>query len=133
MSNVITITGEANGEVLSPLDLTRKGKKYRTESGIYVFPSPSLYTIEKNLFYLLKNSVEKLFEDKYTMKPSYLSYDEYGSTALGETLMYVNSVYCLEDFSLDYVVVPSLQSLIRINQDNFKTFDNYSALPEVDL
>jgi len=131
--SLLTITGEANGFVMSPLDLAKKSKKYKTSNGIYVFPSPSLYTIEKNLFYLLKNSVEKLFEDKYTMKPSYLSYDEYGSTSLGEILMYVNCVYCIEDFDLEYVVVPSLASLIKINIDNFKSFDNYDNMSEVDL
>ena len=131
--SLITITGEANGAVMSPLDLTRKGKKYVTSNGIYVFPSPSLYTLEKNLFYLLKNSVEKLFEDKYTMKPSYLSYDEYGTTILGDMLMYVNGVYCLEDFNLEYVVVPSLASLIKINIDNFVSYDNYNNISEVDL
>jgi len=133
MSGLITITSESNNAVMSPLDLSRKSKKYVTSNGLYVFPSPSLYTLEKNLFYLLKNSVEKLFEDKYTMKPSYLSYDEYGTVALGEMLMYVNGVYCLEEFSLEYVVVPSLSSLIKINIDNFKSYDDYKNISEVDL
>jgi uncharacterized protein YpbB len=131
--SLVTITGEANSQVKSPLDISRKSNKYVTSNGIYVFPSPSLYTLEKNLFYLLHNSIEKLFEKKYIMKPSYLSYDEYGTTFLGETLMYVNGISCLEEFDMEYVVVPSLESLIKINIDNKSSYDSYDKIKQVDI
>jgi len=131
--SLVTITSEANSEVQSPLNIIRKGKKYTTTNGLYIFPSPSLYTIEKNLFYLLKNSSEKLFDKKYIMKPSYLSYDEYGTSSLGDILMYINGICCLEEFDMEYVVVPSLSSLIKMNVDNFSSYNHYIKISEVDI
>ena len=129
---MITITGEANAQLKSPLNLTRKSDKFRTTNGLIVFPSPSIDTIEKNIFYLLKNSVEKLFDRKYLMKPSYLSYDEYGTQYLGDMLMLVNNTYCLEDFDMSYVIIPKLSALIKINIDNYSSFDKYENLMEID-
>lgn len=129
---MITITGEANAQLKSPLNLTRKSDKFRTTNGLIVFPSPSIDTIEKNIFYLLKNSVEKLFDKKYLMKPSYLSYDEYGTQYLGDMLMLVNNTYCLEDFDMSYVIIPKLSALIKINIDNYSSFDKYENLMEID-
>ena len=131
--SVITITGEANGATSSPFDFSKKGTKYRTESGVYTFPSPSLYTYEKNLFYLLKNSVEKLFDKQYIMKPSYLSHDEYGTIVLGDFLMYINGICCLEEFDMEYVVVPKLSAIIAMNNNNFVGYDNYNNIKKVDM
>jgi len=119
---MITIDVEAYTQLKSPLDISKKSIKFKTESGIYTFPSPSLETIEKNLFFILKNSVEKLFEKKYIMKPSYLSHDEYGTPFLGDIIMYINGVYCLEDFDLNTVVVPTLKTLITISSDNVSSY-----------
>jgi len=121
---MITIDVESYNSIESPLDFSKKSRKYKTESGIYTVPSPSLETIEKNLFAILKQSVEKPFNKKYIMKPSYLSFDEYGTTILGSVLMYVNGIYCLEDFDLETVVVPSLSVLISVNADNVADYNN---------
>jgi len=129
---MITIDEEAYRQLHSPLDLTRKSRKYRTKSGLYTVPSPSLETLEKNLFYILKNSVEVLFNKKYIMKPSYLSFDEYGTPFLGDTLMYVNGVYCIEDFDLETVVIPSISALIKINEDNLSSYDNTRNIGEIE-
>jgi len=128
---MITITEEAFKQLQSPLDISRKSKKYKTKSGIYTFPSPSLEALEKNLFYILKNSIEKLFEKKYVMKPSYLSYDEYGTPFLGDIIMYVNGVYCTEDFNLETVVIPNLTALISISQDNLSAYDKNKNIEAV--
>lgn len=129
---MLTITADANSHINSPLNIVRKSEKYKTIDGNMVFPSPEIWAIEKNIFYLLKNSVEKLFEKKYAMKPSYLSFDEYGNPYLGDMLMLVNNVYCLEEFDLDYVLVPSIESLIKINRDNFPAIDRYKNLKKVE-
>ena len=128
---MITIDVESYKNIESPLDISRKSEKYITKSGVYTFPEPSLTTIEKNLFYILKNSVEKNFKKKYIMKPSYLSYDEYGTPNLGEILMYVNGVYCVEDFDLTTVVVPSIKALIAINNDNKTSYNKNSNIQVV--
>lgn len=119
----ITIDNEAKRQLRSPLDIERFGTRYKTENDYYSFPSPSLETIDKNLYYLLRNSQEVEFESKYKYRPDYLSYDYYGTTILWELLLYVNGVFSLEDFNLVTVVIPSLESITFILQDLFPIQD----------
>ena len=116
---MITIDQESRHFSRSPLDIDNMGDRYKTSSNLYTFTSPSLWTIEKNLFFLLRNSVEKDFEPKYKMKPDYLSYDEYGTTILAPILMFVNNIMSIEDFDLDTVVIPELSTIVDICQDKF--------------
>ena len=58
-------------------------------------------------------------DSKYRWKPDYLSYDEYGTVVLWQLILYVNSVFAVEDFDLKDVVVPSLSAIIEMNQSNF--------------
>lgn len=99
------------------------GDRYKTTSEIYTFPSPSLWTLEKNLYYLLKNSKQVEFDRKYVMRPDYLSFDEYNTVALADLLMYVNTVQNIEDFDLDTVIIPSFQAIIKICFDKFPEKD----------
>jgi len=119
----ITIDQESKQRKLLPIDIDKMADTYKTESGAFTFPSPELWTIEKNLFYLLRNSVQKQFEQKYLQRPDYLSFDEYGTVALAQLLMYVNNVLCIEDFNLDTVIIPSFQSVVEICQDKFPDKD----------
>ncbi len=114
---MITIDTESKQRVRIPLDIDNFAERYKCSNKIYTFTAPTLSTIEKNLFYLLKNSTEKQFDPKYKMRPSYLSYDEYNTVVLDYLLMYINNVYCVEDFDLVTVIVPSLSSIINICQD----------------
>lgn len=118
---MITIDKESKERIRLSVDLDKFTQRYKTDSGYYEIPSPSLWTIEKNLWYLLKNSTEKTFEQKYKMKPDYLSQDEYGTPALAQLLMYVNGVFCLENFDLHTVVIPSYESIITLCRDKFPT------------
>ena len=120
---MITIDKETERDVRSPLELDNMANRYKTSNSLYTFTSPELWTIEKNLFYLLKNSVKKSFEPKYKMRPDYLSHDEYGTTALAQLLMYVNGVFCIEDFDLDEIVIPQMSAIIDICQDKFPKKD----------
>lgn len=114
---MITIDKESRQRKRLPIELDFMTQKFKTENGLFTFPSPSLWTIEKNLFYLLRNSKVVQFDKKYKMKPSYLSYDEYKTVVLGNLLMRVNSIQCIEDFDLDTVVIPTLQSIVNITRD----------------
>lgn len=120
---MITIDKETERDIRSPLELDNMANRYKTTNSLYTFTSPELWTIEKNLFYLLKNSTKKSFEPKYKMKPDYLSYDEYGTTALSQLLMYVNGVFCIEDFDLDEVVIPQMSAIVDVCQDKFPKKD----------
>lgn len=119
----ITINDEAKRQLRSPLDIERFGNRFKTDNNYYSFPDPNLETIDKNLYYLLRNSEEVEFEAKYKFRPDYLSYDYYGTTILWELLMYVNGVFSLEDFNLVSVVIPSLESITFILQDLFPIED----------
>lgn len=119
----ILIDDEAKRQLQSPLDIEKFGQRYKTENGYYTFPDPNLETIDKNLFYLLRNSDEIEFELKYKYRPDYLSYDQYGTTILWELLMYVNSVFSLEDFDLTTVVIPSLDAITFILKDQYRIPD----------
>lgn len=127
----ITIDKESGRLARQSVDIDNMRLRYKTESGIFSFPSPSVYTIDKNIFYLLKNSKEVEFNSKYIMKPEYLSYDEYGTISLWQLLMYVNNIFSKEDFDLSTVVIPSFSSIITITQDNFPK-KNQSDLEEVE-
>ena len=112
-----TIDKEAIKQLQSPFDIEKYGARYKTDNDYFTFPSPSLDTINKNLYYLLKNSTEKEFEQKYRYRPDYLSYDEYSTTILWQLLLYVNNVFSTEDFDLQTVIVPTLDAIIYILND----------------
>lgn len=113
------ITTEARENVRLPIDLDHFAARYVTENDLYTFTSPSLWTLEKHLYYLLKNSEQKDFEPKYKMRPDYLSFDEYGTVVLAPVLMYVNGVFCIEHFDLSVVTIPTFRSITEILRDKF--------------
>jgi len=115
----ITIDLESGRLSRQSIDIDNMRSRFKTSNDIYTFPSPTLATIDKNLFYLLRNSKEVDFESKYIMKPEYLSFDEYGTPALWQLLMYVNNVFCKEEFDLATVIIPSFNSIVTITQDNY--------------
>jgi len=115
----ITIDREAKQFKNLAVDIGKMGDRYRTSNGYFTFPSPTLWTIEKNLFYLLRNSTKKEFKQKYIMRPDYAAYDEYGTVCLKDLLMFVNGIQCIEDFNLSTIIFPSFGSIVEICSDNF--------------
>ncbi len=119
----IKIDQESRQRSRLAIDINFMGERFKTSNGLFTFPSPTLWTIEKNLFYLLRNSIQKDFEKQYIMKPSYLSFDEYSTIALDKLLMYVNGVQCIEDFDLDTVIIPTFSAVLNICKDKFPKTD----------
>ena len=99
---------------------------------LYTFTSPSLWTIEKNLFYLLKNSVEVDLETKYIRKPWLLAYDQYNIVTLEHLIMYVNGVFSSEDFNISTVVLPTMDSIVQICEDKFTRKDKVETLEKIE-
>ena len=120
---MLTIDQESRQRTNVPYDPDFMGDRYRTENGVYNFPAPFLWTIEKNLFYLLKNSTESPLLRMYHYRPDYLSFDTYNTVCLWNLILYVNQVACLEDFTIDTVVLPTMSSIIDICQDKFPAKD----------
>jgi len=131
MADYQGIDVEASQNIRLPIDLDHMRRRYRTDSDIFSFPSPEISTIDKYMFYLLRNSTQKQFEQKYIMRPDYLSFDEYGTVMLGQLLMIVNGVFCVEEFNLDKVVIPDFQSITYICQDKFDPNQDVDELIEV--
>ena len=116
---MITINEEATQNALSPLSISDMEDQYKTDTDIFTFPSPDLWTIERNLYFLLRNSEREKFNPKYKYRPDYLALDKYGVVSLAFLLMYVNGISCIENFDLDEVVTPDISSIIDMCRDNF--------------
>jgi len=115
----VTIDNETKQLIRSPLDISKMSDRYKTANGIFSFPSPTLTTIEKNLYFLLRNSRTETFKGEYKFKPDYLSYDEYNTVILDQLLMYVNNVKTIEEFNLQTVVIPTFDAIVSILSDDF--------------
>ncbi|RLF57669.1 MAG: hypothetical protein DRN27_07300 [Thermoplasmata archaeon] len=115
----ITIDQESRQRSRISIDINFAGNRYKTANHLFTFPSPTLETIDKNLYFLLKHSEQRLFERQYLMRPDYLSFDEYGTVSLAHMIMYVNTVPSLEDFDLHTVIVPSFSAVVEMLKDRF--------------
>jgi len=131
MASFQSIQVESNQNVRLPIGIDFMRTRYKTENEIFSFPSPEIATIDKYMFYLLRYSTQKKFEIKYSMRPDYLSYDEYGTVLLAQLLMVVNGVFCVEEFNLENVVVPDFQAITYICQDKFDPNKDVDELVEV--
>jgi hypothetical protein len=116
---MFTIDIEAKKNKLMPLSLDFMGTSYKNVKGNVTFPSPLFWLLEKNLFFLTAKSIKKKFDLKYIMRPDYLSFDEYGTVILAPLLMYVNGVFCIEEFNLNEVIVPKISYISEILVDKF--------------
>jgi len=116
---MFTIDNEAKKNKTLPTSLDYMGETYKTADGKFIFPSPSFWLLEKHLYFLRANSKKKIFEQKYVMRPDYLSYDEYNTVVLAPLLMYVNDVFCVEEFNLNEVIIPRLAYISEILVDKF--------------
>lgn len=114
---MLTIDKESKSRARLPIEIDNMANRYQTENGYFTFPSPSLETIEKNYFYLLRNSIHINFNSQYKYKPDYFSFDEYGTVALDYLIMYMNNVFCMEDFDLKTIIVPTFDAIVNICQD----------------
>ena len=114
-----TIDDEAKQFSRSPFNIGKMGPQYKTTNNLFSFPAPELLTIEKHIFFLLRNSSIEKFAPKYKYRPDYLSFDKYGTTILWQLLLYVNGIPSVEDFDIKEVVIPSTQAIVEINKDNF--------------
>ncbi len=114
-----TIDTESRQRERVAVDINFSGNRYKTENGLYTFPAPELAMIDKHLYFLLTHSTQKQFEQKYIMRPDYLSYDEYQTVSLAQMLMYINNVMSIEEFSMELVVVPTMSAVIDMLQDKF--------------
>jgi hypothetical protein len=127
---LVTIDKESKQRAKLTVDINFSGDRYKTTNNLYTFPAPTLETIDRHLYFLLKHSIVKNFDKQYIMRPDYMSYDEYSTVALAQLLMYINGVFSIELFNLDNVFVPSFSSIVEMLKDSFST-QKTSNLTEV--
>jgi hypothetical protein len=111
---MITILDDASIRSKYPFEADNMGERFATENGIYTFSSPGLEVLQKNYIYLLANSEVRQLEKRFYYKPSYLSFAVYGVPNLDYLLMYINNIMCAEDFTMDNVYVPSMDSIVAV-------------------
>jgi hypothetical protein len=128
-----TIDQEAQSRARQAIDFEKQSDRYKTENDYFTFPDPNLETFEKYLYYLLKNSKEVSFNNSvYQYRPDYLSFNYYGTTNLDKLLMFVNGIRTVEEFvNLKTVLIPSLDSINTILQDNFDPEKDIDELDSV--
>jgi len=128
----ITIDLEAKQRIRIPFDVDFFCNRYQTENEKFVFSSPSIETLEKNLFYLLKNSYHVDLESKFVRKPWLLSYEQYGTVTLDYLIMYINDVSCVEDFNIPSVILPTMSAIIKICQDKVTKTSKPNLLEKIE-
>ena len=106
----------------SPLDSDNMKIKYYEKNNetnfIVNYVGAAYPTLEKNLFTLLRVSSKHAFKSTWKQRPDYASYDLYKTEIYWYILMYVNGVFCIEDFKdLDYILAPSYIALLDIVKD----------------
>lgn len=98
---------------------------YENDSKLYVsFPGFELTTLEKNICYLYDNCSIHEFKDRWYMRPDYTSYDFYNTVIYWPIILYINEIYCIEDFrDLEEVLIPSMSSILEISRDRVSKND----------
>lgn len=99
-------------------DLDNMREHYKTDNEIFIFPSPEILVLQKNLFFLQRYSKLINLKPKYLMRPDYLSYDKYGTVVLWPVLLFVNNIDTLEDFISPNVIVPDFTAIVDCLRDN---------------
>jgi hypothetical protein len=116
---IVTIDNESRSRARLSIDLDYSADRYKTTNDYFTFPAPVLDTIDKNLYYLLRNSKQIPLDKKYHYRPDYLSFDEYGTVSLAPLIMYLNNIGSLEQFVIANVVLPNYSAIMEILKDKF--------------
>ena len=112
-----SILSRARRNAASRLDFDNNKVQYIAQLLDYdvKFTSPLPYTLEQAKFLLLFDATVETLSEKYVQRPDLLSYDRYGTEQLDWVLMYVNDVFCYEEF-VGQVYVPTLTSITRLTE-----------------
>ena len=128
---MITIKNDATIRVKYPFEIDNMAQRFKTENALFTFSSPGLEVLQKNYIYLLANSESIQLEKKFYQKPSYLSFNKYGVPNLDYILMYVNNVMCAEDFVIENVYVPTMDSIVFVSGISYRSIDDTKDLESI--
>ena len=93
----------------SPSDISNFKRRYlvKLNNTHIVFDSPAFDLLVRYVQILRTNSEKVQMNDRYYMRPDYVSYDYYGTTNLSFLIMYVNNCSCAIEFTKDIFLVPN--------------------------
>jgi len=112
--NSILVRAKQNANSVLDLDKNKFLYEIHTSLVDVTFTGFIPYTAEEVKFLLLYDSYRKQLEPKYRQRPDLLSYDEYGTEQFDWILMYVNSAFSYEDFTMSTVFIPTLTAINNI-------------------
>jgi hypothetical protein len=129
----LTVDGEAITRARQSIDFEKQSDRLKTNNNLFTFPDPNLETLEKYIYYLLKNSEKVDFDGaRYTYRPDYVSYDFYGTPSLDKVIMFVNGIRTVENFTgLKSIVVPSLEAITYMLKDNYDPYKDVADMDSV--
>lgn len=138
-----TISSEAyqNSGLITDLDNFRS-RYLETDfkNGLSViYPSSEIYSYEQALFRLAAEAISVNFKAKWTMRPDYTSFDMYGTTIFWPLILFVNDVYCIEDFTgLDKILIPPSSLIteiirLRVPKSSVEHLDKYTVIPGIQV
>jgi hypothetical protein len=114
-----TLDAETNSNISLTTDIDNLRAQYKTENGLFIFPSFEVWAVEKNLFYLLQRSKQIPMTPKLKYRPDYVSYQEYGTVALWPLILFVNGAYSIEEFVMPTILVPDFAAILEVARDRF--------------
>lgn len=87
--------------------------------------------LEMNKHFLLARCEIKEFQPRWQRRPQYLSYDEYGTTAFGYLLQFVNDCVSMVDFDFEYVRVPKKSAIKELIVNNITLYPDRNRVKEI--
>ena len=127
----IKLESDSNFSALTNMDTFRDKYKFRVlvikeDNSLAV---EEIITIDLNIpflelyrYMILASSETKLMKSKWKLRPDYISYEHYQTTSLDFLILFINNVFSIVDFDMEYVIIPSLNvvtELITINMSEY--------------
>jgi hypothetical protein len=102
------------------------------KSGNIFFDSPHIYIFKDYYGFLRANSDYIELDQRYFQKPETLSMEIYETIKLWEMLLYVNNVFCIEDFTMDKIYLPKYDAVFEMMRRYIKDSDRVTTLSDID-
>jgi len=114
----INTEAKANANAVTNFDNLRSIYEIKNSEFDVKFPSFLIRPLANNFFVLLAHSEKTEFKEHWEYRPDYCSHDSYNTVIYWPVLLYINQVTCIENWvNLDYVYIPSFDSLIDLYRD----------------
>ena len=127
----IKLEADSNFSSLTNMDTFRDKYKFKVLviTGDNIISVEEIITIDLNIpfleryrYMILAGSETIVMKPRWKLRPDYVSYDHYQTTSLDFLILYINNVFSIVDFNMEYVIVPNMAivtELISINMSEY--------------